>query len=54
MRISTPSVCGCAHMQGTKPQTLAYGLNDSTAGLAVWIVEKYRCAAWASQAASGL
>jgi hypothetical protein len=54
MRISTPSVCGCAHMQGTKPQTLAYGLNDSPAGLAVWIVEKYRCAAWASQAASGL
>ena len=29
-------------MQGTKPQTLAYGLNDSPAGLAAWIVEKYR------------
>jgi len=33
---------GYAHMQGTKPQTLAYGLNDSPAGLAAWIVEKYR------------
>jgi len=29
-------------MQGTKPQTLAYGLNDSPAGLAAWMVEKYR------------
>src|SRR6266568_3206959 len=27
---------GYAHMQGTKPQTLAYGLNDSPAGLAAW------------------
>ena len=25
----------------TKPQTLAYGLNDSPAGLAAWIVEKF-------------
>ena len=31
-------------MQGTKPQTLGYGLNDSPAGLAAWIVEKFR--AW--------
>jgi pimeloyl-ACP methyl ester carboxylesterase len=30
------------HIQATKPQTLAYGLNDSPAGLAAWIVEKYR------------
>ncbi|WP_292518621.1 epoxide hydrolase family protein [Methanoculleus sp.] len=29
-------------MQSTKPQTLAYGLNDSPAGLAAWIVEKFR------------
>lgn len=29
-------------LQGTKPQTLAFGLNDSPAGLAGWIVEKYR------------
>ena len=28
--------------QATKPQTLAYGLNDSPAGLAAWILEKFR------------
>tara|TARA_B110000438_G_scaffold282921_1_gene310411 strand:- start:1466 stop:2905 length:1440 start_codon:yes stop_codon:yes gene_type:complete len=28
-------------IQGTKPQTLGYGLNDSPAGLAAWIVEKF-------------
>jgi pimeloyl-ACP methyl ester carboxylesterase len=33
---------GYSHIQGTRPQTLAYGLNDSPAGLAGWIVEKYR------------
>jgi pimeloyl-ACP methyl ester carboxylesterase len=33
-----------AHVQHTKPQTLAYGLTDSPAGLAAWIVEKFR--AW--------
>ena len=31
-----------ASMQATKPQTLAYGLNDSPAGLAGWLVEKFR------------
>lgn len=31
-----------AMLQATKPQTLAYGLNDSPAGLAAWIVEKFR------------
>ena len=31
-----------ALIQGTKPQSLAYGLNDSPAGLAAWIVEKFR------------
>jgi microsomal epoxide hydrolase len=36
---------GYQAIQGTKPQTLAYGLNDSPAGLAGWIVEKFR--AWA-------
>ena len=35
---------GYQAIQGTKPQTLAYGLNDSPAGLAGWIVEKFR--AW--------
>ncbi len=29
-------------LQSTKPQTLAYGLNDSPVGLAAWIVEKFR------------
>jgi pimeloyl-ACP methyl ester carboxylesterase len=29
-------------IQSTKPQTLAYGLNDSPAGLAAWILEKWR------------
>ena len=32
------------NIQGTKPLTLAYALNDSPAGLAAWIVEKFR--AW--------
>ena len=29
-------------LQATKPQTASYGLNDSPAGLAGWIVEKFR------------
>lgn len=29
-------------LQGTKPQTLAYGLVDSPAGYAAWIIEKFR------------
>lgn len=29
-------------VQSTKPQTLAYGLNDLPAGLAAWILEKWR------------
>lgn len=33
---------GYQAIQGTKPQTLAYGLNDSPAGLAGWILEKFR------------
>ena len=32
---------GYQEIQGTKPQTLGYGLNDSPAGLAAWIVEKF-------------
>ena len=28
-------------IQGTKPQSLGYGLNDSPAGVAAWIVEKF-------------
>ena len=30
-----------ASIQSTKPQSLAYGLNDSPAGLAAWIAEKF-------------
>lgn len=30
-----------ALIQSTKPQSLAYGLNDSPAGLAAWIIEKF-------------
>jgi microsomal epoxide hydrolase len=33
---------GYLALQSTKPQTLAYALNDSPAGLAAWIVEKFR------------
>ena len=35
---------GYGHIQSTRPQTLAYGLTDSPAGLAGWIVEKWQ--AW--------
>lgn len=31
-----------AHIQRTAPQTVAYGLNDSPAALAAWILEKFR------------
>lgn len=33
---------GYQRIQGTKPQTLAYGLTDSPAGVAAWITEKLR------------
>ena len=35
---------GYRHIQGTRPSTLGAGLSDSPAGLAAWIVEKFR--AW--------
>jgi len=35
---------GYSQIQSTRPQTLGYGLTDSPAGLAAWIVEKWR--AW--------
>jgi pimeloyl-ACP methyl ester carboxylesterase len=35
---------GYQWIQGTKPQTLAFALSDSPAGLAAWIIEKFR--AW--------
>ncbi len=36
---------GYSAIQSTKPQTLGYGLNDSPAGLAAWVLEKWR--SWA-------
>jgi pimeloyl-ACP methyl ester carboxylesterase len=39
-----PTEGAYATIQSSKPQSLAHGLNDSPAGLAAWIVEKYR--AW--------
>ncbi|MGE0387121.1 MAG: epoxide hydrolase family protein [Gammaproteobacteria bacterium] len=33
---------GYIAIQGTKPQTLGYGLNDSPVGLAAWLLEKWR------------
>ena len=35
---------GYTWIQGTRPQTLSFGLTDSPSGLAAWIVEKFR--AW--------
>jgi pimeloyl-ACP methyl ester carboxylesterase len=35
---------GYSALQATRPQTLGYALNDSPAGLAAWILEKWR--AW--------
>lgn len=35
---------GYSHIQSTRPQTLGYALNDSPAGLAAWILDKWR--AW--------
>ena len=34
---------GYQKIQGTKPQTLGVGLNDSPAGLCAWIAEKFHC-----------
>jgi pimeloyl-ACP methyl ester carboxylesterase len=42
LRASYDAEGGYSHIQGTKPQTLSYGLNDSPVGLAAWIVEKFR------------
>jgi pimeloyl-ACP methyl ester carboxylesterase len=33
---------GYSSIQSTKPQTVAYGLNDSPAGLAAYLIEKWR------------
>ena len=36
-----PDEGGYGRIQGTKPQTLGYGLHDSPVGLAAWIAEKF-------------
>jgi microsomal epoxide hydrolase len=41
-RARTTNESAYSQLQGTKPQTLGYSLNDSPAGLAAWIVEKFR------------
>jgi pimeloyl-ACP methyl ester carboxylesterase len=33
---------GYSSVQSTRPQTLGYGLNDSPAGLAAWVLDKWR------------
>ena len=33
---------GYSKQQSTRPQTLGYGLNDSPAGLAAWVLDKWR------------
>jgi microsomal epoxide hydrolase len=47
---ASPDSQGYGLIQGTKPQTLGYGLSDSPAGLAAWIVEKYY--GWSDHAAN--
>ncbi|MEA2586972.1 MAG: epoxide hydrolase [Thermomicrobiales bacterium] len=41
---------GYMHIQGTRPQTLTYGLVDSPAGQLAWIVEKFK--EWTDPAAA--
>jgi microsomal epoxide hydrolase len=41
-RARTTNETGYQQIQSTKPQSLGYGLNDSPAALAAWIVEKFR------------
>jgi pimeloyl-ACP methyl ester carboxylesterase len=44
LEVWTKEEMGYQWIQGTRPQTLAFGLSDSPAGLAAWIIEKFR--AW--------
>lgn len=32
---------GYSNIQGTRPQTLAVAINDSPAGFAAWIIDKF-------------
>jgi pimeloyl-ACP methyl ester carboxylesterase len=42
MRHFQDEMMGYSHIQGTRPQTLAYALTDSPAGQLAWIVEKFK------------
>jgi len=44
LRVFLAEETGYQWIQGTRPQTLAFGLTDSPAGLAAWMLEKFR--AW--------
>lgn len=50
MRAFRRDETGYQAIQSTKPQSLAYALNDSPAGLAAWVVEKFRT--WTDSASS--
>ncbi|GII81404.1 microsomal epoxide hydrolase [Sphaerisporangium rufum] len=39
---AVPEMSGYAQIQGTRPQTLAYGLTDSPVGQLAWITEKFK------------
>ena len=41
-RAGTRRERGYSAVQSTRPQTLGYGLNDSPAGLAAWVLDKWR------------
>jgi len=45
------SEAGYTHVQRTKPQTLSVPLNDSPAGLAAWILEKFQ--SWSERGLAG-
>jgi pimeloyl-ACP methyl ester carboxylesterase len=42
MRNFQDDMMGYSHIQGTRPQTIAYALTDSPAGQLAWIVEKFK------------
>jgi len=42
LALYTGDLGGSNHLQGTKPQTVAYALADSPAGQAAWIYDKYQ------------
>ena len=42
MRHFQDDMMGYSAIQGTRPQTLAYGLTDSPVGQLAWIVEKFK------------